>query len=376
MSGFQHYEWQTIDRQLTDSERKAVRELSSHIEVSPGRAVVSYSWGDFEHDPLQVLVRYFDAYLYQTNWGSRQLAFRLPTGALESSAIKPYCIKYMISFKSLAEYDILELDFGDHESDGWVDEKGQLSYLVGLRNDIMQGDYRSLYLAWIKGVSLICNDEESGRECQSSKLDIPPVPPGLRELSSTLEQFTETFDISETLIEAVAEYSPELAEIPETDYLSLVAQLSREQCNELLSRLAQGDTTVAVEVKKLLQSLMPSAPTLSSTHLSPLELLKREKTVREERQQRKAEELRRKHEAEMKNLIGKERKIWQQIAALVAVKKFKQYDEAVELLVKLSQLADYTQTKVKYRQQLDELREQYKRLLSFQDRLERAGLLD
>jgi hypothetical protein len=202
------------------------------------------------------------------------------------------------------------------------------------------------------------------------------VPPGLRELSSTLEQFTEAFDISDTLIEAVAEYSSELAEIPETDYLSLVAQLSREQCNELLSRLAQGDSTVVVEVKKLLQSLMPSAPTLSSTHLSPLELLKREKTVREERQQRKAEELRRKHEAEMKNLIGKERKIWQQIAALVAVKKFKQYDEAVELLVKLSQLADYTQTKVKYRQQLDELREQYKRLLSFQDRLERAGLLD
>ena len=61
MSEYQYYEWQTVDRLLTEAEQDAVGRLSSHIDVSPIRAVVAYSWGDFKHDPRQVLVRFFDA---------------------------------------------------------------------------------------------------------------------------------------------------------------------------------------------------------------------------------------------------------------------------------------------------------------------------
>jgi prevent-host-death family protein len=61
MSEYQYFEWQTVNRLLTESEQVAVGRLSSHIEVSSSRAVVTYSWGDFKHDPRQVLVRFFDA---------------------------------------------------------------------------------------------------------------------------------------------------------------------------------------------------------------------------------------------------------------------------------------------------------------------------
>ena len=50
-------------------ERAAVGKLSSHIEVSATHAWVDYDWGDFKHDPEQVLARYFDAFLYFANWG-------------------------------------------------------------------------------------------------------------------------------------------------------------------------------------------------------------------------------------------------------------------------------------------------------------------
>ena len=70
MSEYQYYGWQTIDRPLTAAERAAVAKLSSHIEVSATHAQVEYQWGDFKHDPIQVLARYFDAFQYYANWGN------------------------------------------------------------------------------------------------------------------------------------------------------------------------------------------------------------------------------------------------------------------------------------------------------------------
>jgi hypothetical protein len=63
VSEYQYYEWQTVDRLLTEDEQQAVRNLSSHIEVSSSRAVVTYSYGSFKHDVRHVLARFFDAHL-------------------------------------------------------------------------------------------------------------------------------------------------------------------------------------------------------------------------------------------------------------------------------------------------------------------------
>ena len=80
MSEYQYYEWQTMDRALTATEQAEVNKLSSHIDVTSTRAVVTYNWGDFKHDPMQVLARTFDAFLYYANWGCQRLAFRSPRG--------------------------------------------------------------------------------------------------------------------------------------------------------------------------------------------------------------------------------------------------------------------------------------------------------
>lgn len=71
MSEYQFYEWQTIDRPLTAAEQLAVDRLSSHIEVSATGAWVEYHWSDFKHDPLEVLARYFDGFLYYAKCTAR-----------------------------------------------------------------------------------------------------------------------------------------------------------------------------------------------------------------------------------------------------------------------------------------------------------------
>ena len=42
MSEYQYHEWQIVDRVLTPEEQAEVESLSSHIEVSSIRAVVTY----------------------------------------------------------------------------------------------------------------------------------------------------------------------------------------------------------------------------------------------------------------------------------------------------------------------------------------------
>ncbi len=136
MSEFQYYEWQTIDHPLTAQERSEVEWLSSHIDVSTTRAQVDYSWGDFKHDPKQVLARYFDAFLYWTNWGSKQLIFRFPADLLDQKRIEPYCVDRYIILERVDDVYVLVLNLGEEASWDWIEPEGQLGMLSPLRNDI------------------------------------------------------------------------------------------------------------------------------------------------------------------------------------------------------------------------------------------------
>ena len=131
MSEYQIHEWQTVDRLLTDEEQDAVRGLSSHMEVSASRAVVTYAWGDFKHNPRKVLAQFFDAYLYLANWGSRRLMFRFPAGLLSREAIEPYCVADRILFNAEGRFDILEMDLSEEEGGGWIEGGGSLSGQTG-----------------------------------------------------------------------------------------------------------------------------------------------------------------------------------------------------------------------------------------------------
>ncbi len=76
MGEFQCYKFKTIDRPLTESERREVDALSSRGEVSSTSATFIYHYSDFRHKPETVFEKYFDAMLYFTNWGTRRLMFR------------------------------------------------------------------------------------------------------------------------------------------------------------------------------------------------------------------------------------------------------------------------------------------------------------
>jgi hypothetical protein len=120
----------------------------------------------------------------------------------------------------------------------------------------------------------------------------------------------------------------------------------------------------------------PRPPAASGPGRSIDELLKRAEAIETARKRRQEQEARRKHEAEMKALANREAETWQQVASLVDLKQTKSYDEAVQLLAKLAQLAEFRGSKGDYRQRVTELCDRYKRLSGFRWRVEKAKLLN
>ncbi|MBE7554283.1 MAG: hypothetical protein HS126_24750 [Anaerolineales bacterium] len=127
----------------------------------------------------------------------------------------------------------------------------------GLRDDILRGDYRLLYLAWLKAITLEEEMLETVKE--------PPVPPGLRQLSPGLRAFIELFELDEHLVAAAAEASGSPEVVSEADLRRAIGQLSREQAEAWLLRLAQGEAQLSVafnrELAKLSDRPQPNPPT-------------------------------------------------------------------------------------------------------------------
>ena len=370
MSEYQYYEWQTLDRILTAEEQAAVNRLSSHIEVSSSQAVVSYDWGNFKHDPHEVLLKYFDAHFYLANWGSLRLMFRFPKGLIDHANILPYCEDECISFQTIGEYQVLDLSFNPEDGGGWLDTQASLSAFVSLRADILEGDYRLLYLAWLKAMTFYgmpddeaYEDDEPDEDADDYTGDYePPVPPGLKKLSPALQNFVQVFEIDPFLVQAAAEASPDLKQALAVDYASLVSQLPRAECNGFLTRLIEGDAGVALALRKRLAGLLPQAEQPQAAPLrTRRQLLERAEQIEEAEKKRLAEAARQKHVAEMKALAAQEEQTWAKVENLLenGRKIASVYDEATALLEKLQQLAEFQDTNIRFRQRVRRLAERY-----------------
>ena len=92
MSGYQYYEFQAVDRPLDQRQMSELRALSTRASITPTSFVNSYQWGDFRGNPAVLMERYFDAFLYFANWGTRQVMLRLPVRLLDVETAERYSV--------------------------------------------------------------------------------------------------------------------------------------------------------------------------------------------------------------------------------------------------------------------------------------------
>ncbi len=382
MSEYQYYEFLAIDRPLTTDEKQRIGELSSRVKPTTNSANFTYSHGDFRGDPLQFLAQYFDMMYYIANWGTQQLAFRFPKALIDRKAIEPYCLEHAISLTLTGEWAILNWEFYTEDGFGWIqEEQNILADLAGLRQEILQQDYRGLYLAWLK--TLTSSGDNAG-EIDASELE-PPVPPGLSKLSSAQTAFVDAFELSGNLVLAAAETSSQPNVISDRDFQQSIAQLPRKECDAYLLRLLQGESNLSAKLKQQLSKSIATTPVTIQPRRSIEQIFQAESEVAylgRRRQQaaadleqlRQQETARVKRQQDLKELAPRESQTWEEVDMLINKATAKTYDLAVELLDQLRDLAAERDDLITFQRRLDRVYENYGRRAVLIKRLQRVGL--
>jgi hypothetical protein len=373
MSEYQYYEFLALDRPLTDKQRAELRSISTRAEITATRFVNEYEWGDLKGDPRTMVERYFDAFLYLANWGTRRLMFRLPRGVLDAEIAGQYCGTDTASFVETGSHLILSL-YVDREPDGyWEEPGGQLAAMVQARSELAAGDLRLLYLAWLLALQ---SEEMDDEETE------PPVPAGLGDLSAALRAVVDFLEIDEDLIAVAAAASPAIQK--PGGLAEWTASLPVEEKDALLARVAAGE---GAQVQALLlrrfraaSGSPPAAPARTAAELWEAAADRKEARARAAERRRREEEARRvaaqaaAYAKRLDQLAARTEEAWAKAAELIETKRPRDYDLAVSLLRDLQALAERQGNAEAFRKRFGELRAQHQRKPSLLDRFDQAGL--
>ena len=377
MSEYQYYEFQAIDRPLTEADRQALRGLSTRARITATSFTNSYEWGDFKGDPSRLMERWFDLHLYLANWGQRRLMIRLPKGLVDRDLLDAFLGEVdCASLESSGENLILDINRDEVEFEDWDDGSGWLGALAPLRAAVLGGDLRLFYLIWLTAV------EEGVFE-----YDEPEPMAGIGPMSASLEAFSEFFGIDPDLVQAAAER----AAFPPADAASgdavrgIISAMPDADKAAMLSRVFDGDPHVAAELHAKVRDKMAAgagAPLVVARTVGDLRAraaairLQREQTVAEERA---AERLRRESEAEKARqarrlaMARRGESVWREVETEIERRETSAYDKAVELLFDLRAIADERGATEDFHRRQRAIRERHARKGKLIERLKGLG---
>lgn len=378
MSEYQYYEFQAVDRPLTEKEMDELRTFSSRAKITMHSFTNEYSWGSFKGNEDLWMEKYFDGFLYYANWGTHILKLRLPTALLDLKTAQLYCHRGHLLPRISGDKIILDFLSEDEDHGGWEDER-QLSSFLPLRSDLGHGDLRCLYLGWLAGLQSDAYDE--------AQLE-PPIPPGLQNLTPALSELADFLRIDPDLIHAAAQASCFLNdEVPSSkDLRTWLATLGTNEKNEILASILEGSmkndyTQALLQVNRFTQVWHSLRRIPRDTKQRTVgQLLRDTEIVKQKRLQLEAEKaaaaLAKQKELEhiarekrLNEIMGHESSLWNEVESLASEKKAKSYDRAIELLIDLRDLAN-REGSTNFLLQLDTLKKRHSAKSSFIKRLQ------
>lgn len=344
MSEYQYYEFAALDRPLSRAEMARLRAVSTRAVITPTGFTNHYEWGDLKADPADWMRRYFDAFIYWADWGSCRLSLRLPKASFRKAELQLFAANHAgLSFESSKTHWILDWmidESEDYERFAEDDGSGWMRRLIPLREELLRGDLRPLYLGWLTGINTLDEDERE-----------PEVPSGLEELSPAQQALVEFLQIDPDLLAAARAGSAPgaSADGDETGRLALWLETWQAQdMKSVIERIALGQgqeverqvkSQHAAWLKAQRPSFSPAAPRRRIAELR--ELARAAAAVRQQREakaraKREAEH-RRRREAELRRLMSKPDRHWKLADAAARRGVASGYDEASRLLSELAE---------------------------------------
>jgi hypothetical protein len=376
MSEFQYVGFRAVDAPLTDKQLEYMENQSSRAEITRWSFNNEYHYGDFRGNPAEMLRRGYDVHLHYANFGIRTIMFRLPQGL---PASKVACKKYMDGENVRWQPDskgpagILTVSAmtepGSLEELWDVDE--YLDRIVGVRQQLIDGDMRSLYVAWMCG----CQGDEVDPDFAKE----PPVPAGLGDPSESIAAMLEFFDLSPFDLAAAAEQSPPLAEIPDRNaaMAGWIESVDAPTLRQWLLRCLTGEpAAIKAECLRTFRksSPLPKWPTTkgarSMTEL--MQLADQLAEVEKEKEEKRKQQARRKRLADMAKSPDK---YLEEVNRHVALRGRDEYEAAAQILSDLREAIGGTEGDKLARKHATRLKKKHPTLKMLTGALRRKGLL-
>lgn len=369
MSEYQYYEFQAVDRPLTPEEQAEVSRISSRTTATAYSASFVYHYSDLRANEEDLLAKYFDALLYLANWGTSRLLFRFPRSAIEEETLQPYFYGDDIDIQTRGNYIIFEMSLYEEEPYGWVEGEGLLSLMLELRQDILNGDFRAPYLAWLKLASRDTQWESDGGD-----LIEPPVPPNLAKRSQALETFCEFFRLDIDLVQAAAEGSS-TSQPTKIEFEKWIDQLPEGIKNDFLLRLLHNEPMLHLALKRHLErtaGLSTAQPAAEGTRTVG-ELMERASTIHQQREEETRRQAALKRQQELDKIAERVPQLWELIFSLISKKQTNAYDQALGHLVDLFDLAQRDGWESEFQGKINQIYETYPTLRGLHKRMKVKG---
>lgn len=345
MSEYQYYEFAAIDQPLTRAEMAELRTVSTRAVISPSGFVNHYEWGNLKAEPADWMRRYFDAFVCTANWCSCRLALRVPLAIFSKAELKPYATKYALTIEAGGEHWIFDWALNESQDyDRFAEEDGSgwMRRLLPLRDELLRGDLRPLYLGWLAGAG--------GGDLGDDALE-PEVPPGLAELSPSQQALVEFLEIDPDMLAAASVGSAPVAQAEVEDdscHDAWLGDWSRDEMAAVLKLIAKGQGQEAERQVRFrhaawLKGQRPSAA-LAAPRRTLAELRELAKSASGLRLEREAQERakreaehRRQREGHLRRLMADVNQHWEAIDVQAKRGSASGYDQAVRALVDLAE---------------------------------------
>lgn len=382
MSEYQYYEFLAIDKPLNSQQMAELREISTRAEITKNSFVNVYHWGDFKGNPRQLVEQYFDAFVYVANWCSCQFIFRVPLNCLSAGIAKTFTSEMSDAFEItqtstgwIIDFQLFESEnyhrFGEEDGTEWM------SRLTPLRDELLRGDLRSLYLGWL---SCINNFDDDMSEIS--------VPAGLGELTAAQEALVEFLEIDVDFINAAAITSPPLVSSSNnTDHQTWLDLMTAKESTHFLKLLLEGRSQEAErELKTAFFKWQREQDKASATPQSKLRtigeltaLAQIEEKSRLQREaiaaKRKAEEKQRKRQENLRIMFADAELHWASADAKAQRVGGSSYDEATRIISELAEAHKLAGKIDDFKNALTEFLEVHGKRKALIERLKKSKLL-
>ena len=361
MSEYQYYEFRALERPLNKSEQAELHSCSSRATITSSCFVNEYHWGDFRGEPEEWMRRYFDAHLYFANWGSSSLMLRLPLSALDKTMLAEFVRPTLsdagsgfadaLELISTAEHWVLAWRFNDDSgySDRFCDEEGAdwLDRLLPLRDELLGGDTRPLYLGWL---ARVCAGELGDEDVE------PPLPAGLASLTSAQQTLVEYLQLDPDWLAAAAQASPPLQD------------LSSEEEDTGLWLAEQTPEALRASVALPRRTLEQIRTGIAQAREQRLAREKAAQAVLAAKQKAA-------REVQLVELAARSAQVWQEIDTSLQRGSGVGYDQALRLIVELHDALQHVGQDKEYQRSLLRLMQVHGTRKAWVARLKQAGLL-